>query len=302
MFERKNQNILSAHYSKLIDHEDAGEEDDFITLKRADHDLDLPASNEPDPDTENLSKRKLKLSRTKRMVVKHGHLNHKLVFDDEGNPHEIYEMVNPDEFYKHGADAVKEAGRTFVEGEKGKLKSADIADKQEAKEKKREKKRRRKERERGVSESVPRTCSIHGPFPYRWSAREMRLAPRLDHRMNVTMAMLPPIMVYLRGRKTRRRLRQSESGHPCPNRHILRGLATLKMKRRWHYGSCGRNEPGCELMFYGMLSTSRTCPWRFNDGRMPRWDSNGTRFVPSPVGASELCQYLGTSRRNLLLL
>ena len=155
MFERKNQNILSEHYSKLVDHGEAGEEEeDFITLKRADHDLDLPASNEPDPDVENLSKRKLKLSRTKRMVTKYGQLGHKLVFDEEGNPHEVYEMVNPDEFYKHGAEAVKEAGRVFAEGEKGKLKSVDVVDKQEAKERKKEKKRKRKERERGVSESA----------------------------------------------------------------------------------------------------------------------------------------------------
>lgn len=155
MFERKNQNILSEHYSKLIDHGDAGnEEEDFIMLKRADHDLDLPTSIEHDPDVENLSKRKLKLSRTKRMTAKYGQLGHKLVFDDEGNPHEVYEMVNPDEFYKHGTEAVKEAGRTFAEGEKGKMKSADVTDKQEAKEKRKEKKRKRKERERGVSGST----------------------------------------------------------------------------------------------------------------------------------------------------
>ena len=159
MFERKNQNILSEHYSKLIDHGDTGdEEEDFITLKRADHDLDLPASTEPDPDIENLSNRKLKLSRTKRMVAKFGQLGHKLVFDDDGNPHEVYEMVNPEEFYKNGAEAVKEAGRTFAEGEQGKLRSVDVVDKQEAKEKKKEKKRKRKERERGVSERAFGRC------------------------------------------------------------------------------------------------------------------------------------------------
>lgn len=158
MFERKNQNILSEHYSKLIDHGDAGDEDDFITLKRADHDLDLPASTEPDPEVENLSKRKLKLSRTKRTIAKYGQLGHKLVFDDEGNPHEVYEMVGPEEFYKHGAEAVKEAGRTFAEGEKGKLKSVDVIDKREAKEKEKEKKRKRKERERGVSEDALAQC------------------------------------------------------------------------------------------------------------------------------------------------
>ncbi|KIK84532.1 hypothetical protein PAXRUDRAFT_152885 [Paxillus rubicundulus Ve08.2h10] len=151
MFERKNQNILSEHYSKLIDHGDATDDgdEDFITLKRANH--ELPTSNDPlDPDAENMSRRKLKLSKTKRMLAKYGQLGHKLIFDDEGNPHEVYEMVDPEEFYKDGVASVKEAGRVFVEGEKGKLKHADVVDKEEAKEKKKEKKRKRKEREKGV--------------------------------------------------------------------------------------------------------------------------------------------------------
>lgn len=148
MFERKNQNILSAHYSKLVDHGDAVDDDeDFITLKRSNHDLpDTDANLEMD----NLSKRKLKLSRTKRAVAKYGQLGHKLVFDDEGNPHEIYEMVDPAEFYKGGLEGAKEAGKAFMEGEKDKLKGADVVDKMEVKDKKREKKRKRKDRESGV--------------------------------------------------------------------------------------------------------------------------------------------------------
>jgi ATP-dependent RNA helicase DDX10/DBP4 len=169
MFERKNQNILSEHYSKLVDHGDAADEDeDFITLKRADHDLDPHLSNEEevDPHVENLSKRKLKLSRTKRTVAEIGQLGQKLIFDDDGNPHEMYEMVNPDEFYKHGTEAVREAGRTFAEGEKGKLKNADVQDKQKAKEKRNEKKRKRKERKRGVSESAIVQHAFRPNSPY----------------------------------------------------------------------------------------------------------------------------------------
>jgi len=149
MFERKNQNILSSHYSKLIDHGDAVDEDDeFITLKRANHDL---SDTDATPEIDNLSKRKLKLSKTKRAVAKYGQLGQRLIFDDQGNPHEIYEMVDPEEFYKAGLEGVKEAGKVFVEGEKDKLREADVVDKMEAKDKKREKKRKRKEREKGVS-------------------------------------------------------------------------------------------------------------------------------------------------------
>ncbi|OAX33795.1 DEAD-domain-containing protein [Rhizopogon vinicolor AM-OR11-026] len=152
MFERKNQNILSSHYSKLVDHGNAVDEDeDFITLKRSNHDL---SDTDATPDIDNLSKRKLKLSRTKRAVAKYSQLGQRLIFDDEGNPHEIYEMVDPAEFFKGGLEGAKEAGKAFVEGEKVRLKDADVVDKMEAKDKKREKKRKRKERENGVDDDV----------------------------------------------------------------------------------------------------------------------------------------------------
>ncbi|TDL27948.1 DEAD-domain-containing protein [Rickenella mellea] len=142
MFERKNQGILAPYRSKLVDHSDDGEDDEFITLKRADHDLpsDLPASSD-------LSKRKQKMGQSKRAMLKFKGAPQKLLFDDEGKPHEVYEMVDPDEAFK-GKD-IMEAGRHFVEGEKGRLKMADVLDKEEAKDKKKEKKRKRKERERG---------------------------------------------------------------------------------------------------------------------------------------------------------
>ena len=114
------------HAAKMVDHGDASDED-FITLKRADHDL---------PESKDLSKRKLKLSRTKHMIAKYGQLGHKLIFDDYGNAHEVYEMADPQEFYKHGIDSVKEAGRKFIEGEKGKLMEEDVLDEELVKEKK----------------------------------------------------------------------------------------------------------------------------------------------------------------------
>ncbi|KAH7882996.1 DEAD-domain-containing protein [Phlebopus sp. FC_14] len=160
MFERKNQNILSEHYSKLVDRGEAVDDEDFITLKRADH--DVPTSNDL-LDIENLSKRKLKLSKTKRMVAKYRQLGRKLLFDNDGNPHEVYEMIDPQEFYKHGPASVKEAGRVFVEGEKGKLKEADVIDRQEAREKKREKKRKRKDREREVNRDGGEEYAVLAP-------------------------------------------------------------------------------------------------------------------------------------------
>lgn len=153
MFERKNQNILSEHYNKLVDHagdRPAGDDsdDDFITLKRADHEL-----NEDElPDHDYTSKRKEKMALSKKAIAKGGPRGTKLVFDDEGKPHELYEMKSAQEVFKD-QDDVKEAGRQFAEAERGKLKEADLVDRAVAKQKKQEKKRKRKEREREVRRS-----------------------------------------------------------------------------------------------------------------------------------------------------
>ncbi|KXN89416.1 ATP-dependent RNA helicase DBP4, partial [Leucoagaricus sp. SymC.cos] len=162
MFERKNQNILSEHYSKLISHDDPSDsEDEFITLKRADHDLD--DTTPPNPNStngitftttfeqdlkENLSKRKQKLGKAKRAIVTGG-TNTKLVFDDEGNAHQLYELEDGEKWFEEqgGLLGAQEEGRKFAEDERTKMKVTDVVDRQEAKDKKREK---RKERERAV--------------------------------------------------------------------------------------------------------------------------------------------------------
>lgn len=147
MFERKNQNILSEHYTKLIEHdgESDADSDDFITLKRADHELtgQLPVS-------ETTSKRKQKIGQSKKAMLKYKGLGEKLVFDDEGRPHQVYEMRDVEEEFR-GRD-VLEAAKTFAEDERSKLLEADVQDKEVAREKRKEKKRKRKERELGVSQ------------------------------------------------------------------------------------------------------------------------------------------------------
>ncbi|PPQ92191.1 hypothetical protein CVT25_008965 [Psilocybe cyanescens] len=151
MFERKNQNVLSVHYSKLIAHDppaaDTDSDDDFIVLKRADH--DLPASDLAPLDTTDLSKRKLKLSRAKQTILKNG-VGTKLVFDAAGAAHSVYEMRDPDAWYtaQGGVEGAKKEGQLFALEEGRKLRAADVRDKQEAREKKLEKKRKRKEREK----------------------------------------------------------------------------------------------------------------------------------------------------------
>jgi ATP-dependent RNA helicase DDX10/DBP4 len=160
MFERKNQNILSEHYAKLIDHEPIGggplsDSEDFITLKRADHGLDevpMPDVNgSVDAETfaANLSKRKQKLGKAKRAIITGG-MSKKLVFDDEGQGREVYAVADGEDWIKEkgGEMGVMEEGRKYAEGERGRMKEVEGQDKEEAREKKREKKRKRKERER----------------------------------------------------------------------------------------------------------------------------------------------------------
>jgi len=144
MFSRKNQTILSSHYSKLIEQDetsgfDAGdnEDEDFFSLKRADHDLPIDLAEHCD-----LSKRKIRMMKSKKALAKAGPRGTKLVFDEEGQAHALYEFKDANEVDVEGE------GADFLRKEIGKMRRADVDDKAVAKEKKREKKRKRKERER----------------------------------------------------------------------------------------------------------------------------------------------------------
>ena len=153
MFGRKNQTILSSHYSKLVEQDgtsafngDNDSEDDFFSLKRADHDLPEDLLEHSD-----LSKRKIRMIRSKKAQAKLGPRGTKLVFDEDGQAHQVYE-------FKDAKDVdVERDGMEFMKKEIGKMQRADVDDKAVAKEKKREKKRKRKERER---EEVSYNCSV----------------------------------------------------------------------------------------------------------------------------------------------
>ena len=193
MFGRKNQNVLSEHYHAVVDHtghsDSSGEEDDrqpsdeeedFITLARADHDLDLidPSSSSAptkkdkkainiptipgipfaltqptlQPNTsstsENISKRALKAGTSKKAMLKYKPPPTKLSFDDHGGAHEVYEMEDVDVDEGEGRSVWIERGKEYVDGMKDKLKADDMRDREEARERRREKKRIRKEKER----------------------------------------------------------------------------------------------------------------------------------------------------------
>jgi len=163
MFERKNRGVLSEHYNKLVDHssEASGSDEDFITLKRANH--DLPSTSvTPLPIEENASKRRQRALKSKKGQLKLGGAPTHLIFDDDGVAHEAIEMKAVEEIF--GAGDVKsvalEAGRTFGEKERLKMSEVDKKDKAEAKEKRKEKKRKRKEAARAVSLLKPDLLTI----------------------------------------------------------------------------------------------------------------------------------------------
>jgi ATP-dependent RNA helicase DDX10/DBP4 len=164
MAERVNQDVLSSHYRKLIGDADEDEGDDFLSVKRVlqgDEELDAAAEAADKAGDAAVaaktvqigkqefivdSNRREKLLKSKKKMLKYMDRGQKLVFDDEGNAHPIYELQDEEEFRKQGP--VEDLRRQFVDTEASRVAEVDVEDKQLAKEKKREKKIRRKERER----------------------------------------------------------------------------------------------------------------------------------------------------------
>ncbi|CDR39371.1 CYFA0S03e02586g1_1 [Cyberlindnera fabianii] len=155
MFERKNQNVLSEHYLNISnaalkgdDEADEDDEEDFLSVKRKDHILqedELPDLTAP------TSKRAAKKALSKKASLDAKGNPKKLIFDDEGNTHEIYEFQDEEDFHKDGdAQSQKEK---FINEESKVMKVVDEDDKEVAKKKKLEKKRKRQEAERGYEYS-----------------------------------------------------------------------------------------------------------------------------------------------------
>jgi hypothetical protein len=175
MFAKQNQNILSEHYANLVAEPASAapaagllddvpaarggdDADDFLTLKRTDHGLESDSEGEAlgpqageDITSAELSKRKLKMGTSKKAMLKAKGAGHKLVFDAEGVPHEIYEFVGEDE---ERARKTGDEQARFVEQQRREMEVIDVGDREVAKEKKREKKRKRKDREREVRHTL----------------------------------------------------------------------------------------------------------------------------------------------------
>jgi ATP-dependent RNA helicase DDX10/DBP4 len=167
MFERRNQDVLSGHYSKMIaeddtitddDNADVDEDNDFLSIKRvhaASEDLvetlaavGPKAKVIPGIGKEPIvidSKRREKLLTSRKKMLKLKGQGTKLVFDDDGEAHEIYDLEDENDFHKRGT---AESQRVkFLEEEAARIRKADMDDKELVKEKKRERREKRKARE-----------------------------------------------------------------------------------------------------------------------------------------------------------
>ncbi|KAL1856522.1 ATP-dependent RNA helicase dbp4 [Diaporthe australafricana] len=159
MFERTNQDVLSSHYRKMVGEDSDGDDGDFMVAKRVlnDDDLDEAAQNGDAGQAKVIdfggdqqliidSKRREKLLKSKKKLLKFKGHGQKLVFDDDGNAHPVYELIDEDDFKQQGP--VEELRRQFVDQETEKVQEADVEDKELAKTRRKEKKDRRKELER----------------------------------------------------------------------------------------------------------------------------------------------------------
>ncbi|WWC65167.1 uncharacterized protein I303_107781 [Kwoniella dejecticola CBS 10117] len=192
MFERKNQSILTPHYTALVSREDGEDDednDDVFTLARKDHALSGDEGSDADNDelvkavegkadtsskaargdaeplvsVEDLSKRKQKALISKKNKLKNGPLGEKLIFDEETG-----ESRN---FYETGKDlestfANEQKRQEFLAAQRERMKIANEVDKAVAREKKMELKRKRKEREKEARQEMMSDDEEGGPVAY----------------------------------------------------------------------------------------------------------------------------------------
>ncbi|KAL8732524.1 MAG: hypothetical protein Q9166_002738 [cf. Caloplaca sp. 2 TL-2023] len=164
MFERRNQDILSEHYTKLIDNDEndtrktpqqyttneADVDQDFLSIKRRISASPSPPLNTTNPTTIPLnidSNRKRRLLTSKKQLLKYRPKAHKLVFDDQGNPHEVYEFEDEKAFRERGT--AEKQREEFMGKEAERLREGEGEDRgvEREKRKSRREKMRRRERE-----------------------------------------------------------------------------------------------------------------------------------------------------------
>ena len=192
MFERQNQGLLSSHYANLVDSGDGegktldrdteAEDESFFNAKRqllepSPSPVGEVAEKSPEEHPNQKPKRSVtliggktlvidskhreKLLKSKKKLLKYQGKGSKLVFDDDGNPHEVYEMKGEEDFKKDG-NAIDQRQK-FVDNERARVRDADLKDKALAKEKRKVKRDKRKERKKDLDDGVE-VQAVLAPF------------------------------------------------------------------------------------------------------------------------------------------
>jgi ATP-dependent RNA helicase DDX10/DBP4 len=133
----KKSNVLE-NYTKLIE-EDAkieeSDDDDFLTIKRYDHDLDSDEDNDNKNivtlNPEDITKKKLK--KFKEKELKSRGTGTKFKFDDEGNAIPLYTLESLAEYEEK--NDISEQQKIYLEKGTEELEKEDVVDKQTQKEK-----------------------------------------------------------------------------------------------------------------------------------------------------------------------
>ena len=191
MFERQNQDIFADHYTRMIRDDDKDDaklnrleddqaaDDDFFPIARRLPAVELSHSEGEDSVHETNangaesvhipgmqdplvlnSRRREKLLKSKKKLLKLKGKGSKLLFDDEGNARQMYELENEDDFNARGPASDQQ--RRFVETQQPRLREADLADKQLAKEKRKAKREKQKERERAEADGEVKGVELGG--------------------------------------------------------------------------------------------------------------------------------------------
>lgn len=151
LFGRTNQTVLSDHYASLLDQQEPEDDDgDFLTLARADHELDEAPDHAPP--SSHLSRRQLQRGTSKKAMASAGMRGSgdRVVFDEEGLPRSMYELQDEAAFRAQGD--VRTQISEHEHAERQRMAEADVLDKDRAKQKRQEKRRRMKDMERLLAE------------------------------------------------------------------------------------------------------------------------------------------------------
>ncbi|KAL5036436.1 ATP-dependent RNA helicase dbp4 [Batrachochytrium dendrobatidis] len=148
MFEKKNLTVLSEHYAKLKNQSESDtndDEQDFLQIKRANHDIDDKDISSHASAQEITHRQRLKLK--KKALAQLG-LSKKVIFDEEGNPVNAFQMETLDEFEKSQDIASRQKG--YIETSTAAMKEADEMDRIVHRAKLAERKRTQKQKEKNL--------------------------------------------------------------------------------------------------------------------------------------------------------